>query len=79
VTTDQWNVSTVEIARLMGLANGENEAIRKLQASLAEIRQVRAAKAASRAFTLSELGEEATRGWRMGSVRSVAAWVGRAV
>jgi hypothetical protein len=57
VTPDQWDASTVEIARLIGLANGENKAIRKLEGSVAEIRQVQAAKAALRSFTPSELDE----------------------
>jgi hypothetical protein len=46
VTTDQWDASTAEIARLTDLANRDNEAIPKVEASVAEIRQVQAAKAA---------------------------------
>jgi hypothetical protein len=57
VTTDQWDASTVEIARLMDLANSENEAIRKLEASVAEIRQLEAAKAALPTSAALELDE----------------------
>ena len=57
MTTDQWDASTAEIARLMDLANSENEAIRKLEASVAEIRQLEAAKAALPASATLELDE----------------------
>jgi hypothetical protein len=57
VTTDQIDASTSEIARLMDSANNKNEAIRKFEASVSEIRQAQAAKAVLRAFVPSELGE----------------------
>jgi hypothetical protein len=57
VTTDQWDAQTAEIARLMDLAENEDAAIQQLETGLAERRRVRAAKAALRVFTPSELRE----------------------
>jgi hypothetical protein len=57
VTRDQWDAETAEIARLMGVADDEDAAIRQLGADVAAIRRVHAAKAALRTFTPSELRE----------------------
>jgi hypothetical protein len=57
VTTDQWDAQTAEIARLMDVAENEDAAIQQLEAGVAELRRVRAAKPALRAFTPSELRE----------------------
>jgi len=57
VTTDQWEVQTAEIARLMGVADDEGAAVQQVEAGVAAIRRVHAAKTALRAFTPSELAE----------------------
>jgi hypothetical protein len=57
VTNDQWDGQTAEIARLMDLADDEDAAIQQLEAGVAAIRRVRAAKTALRAFTPSEVRE----------------------
>ena len=57
VTRDQWDAQTAEIARLMDLADGEDAAIQQLEADVAAIRRVHAAKTALRTFTPSELRE----------------------
>jgi hypothetical protein len=57
VTRDQWDAQTAEIARLMDLADDEDAAIQQLEADVAAIRRVHAAKTALRAFTPSELRE----------------------
>jgi hypothetical protein len=57
VKRDRWYAQTAEIARLMDLADNEDAAIRQLEAGMAELRGVHAAKTALRAFTPSELGE----------------------
>jgi hypothetical protein len=57
VTTDQWDAQTAEIARLLDLADGEDAAIQQLEADVAAIRRVHAAKTALRTFTPSELRE----------------------
>ena len=57
MTTDQWDVQTAEIARLMGVADDEDAAVQQVEAGVAAIRRVRAAKTALRAFTPSELAE----------------------
>ena len=57
MTTDQWDVQTAEIARLMGVADDEGAAVQQVEAGVAAIRRVRAAKTALRAFTPSELAE----------------------
>jgi hypothetical protein len=57
VTNDQWDAQTVEIARLMDVADGEGRAIQQLEADVAAIRRVHAAKTALRTFTQSELRE----------------------
>jgi hypothetical protein len=57
VTTDQWDVQTAEIARLMGVADDEDAAVQQVEAGVAAIRRVHAAKTALRAFTPSELAE----------------------
>jgi hypothetical protein len=57
VTKDQWDAQTAEIARLMDLADGEDAAIQQLEADVAAIRRVHAAKAGLRAFSPSELRE----------------------
>jgi hypothetical protein len=57
VTRDQWDAQTAEIARLMDVADDEDAAIQQLEADVAVIRQVHAAKTALRAFTPSELHE----------------------
>jgi hypothetical protein len=57
VTRDQWDAQTAEIARLMDLADGEDAAIQQLDADVAAIRRVHAAKTALRTFTPSELRE----------------------
>ena len=57
MTTDQWEVQTAEIARLMGVADDEGAAVQQVEAGVAAIRRVRAAKTALRAFTRSELRE----------------------
>jgi hypothetical protein len=54
VTRDQWDAHTAEIARLMDVADNEDAAIRQLEACVADLRRVHAAKAALRAFTPSE-------------------------
>jgi hypothetical protein len=55
VTRDQWDAQTAEIARLMDVADDEDAAIQQLEADVAAIRGVHAAKTALRAFTPSEL------------------------
>jgi hypothetical protein len=57
VTRDQWDAQTAEIARLMDVADDEDAAIQQLEADVAAIRGVHAAKTALRAFTPSELRE----------------------
>jgi hypothetical protein len=57
VTTDQWDAQTAEIGRLMDLADNEEAAIQQLEAGVAELSRIRAAKTALRAFTPSELRE----------------------
>jgi hypothetical protein len=57
VTTDQWDAQTAEIARLMAVADGEDAAVQQLEADVAAIRRVHAAKTALRTFTPSELRE----------------------
>jgi hypothetical protein len=57
VTTDQWDVQTAEIARLMGVADDEDAAVQQVEAGVAAIRRVHAAKTALKAFTPSELAE----------------------
>jgi hypothetical protein len=57
VTKDQWDAQTAEIARLMDLADGEDAAIQQLEADVAAIRRIHAAKTALRAFSPSELRE----------------------
>jgi hypothetical protein len=57
VTRDQWNAQTAEIARLMDVADNEDAAIQQLEADVAELRGVHAAKTALRSFTPSELRE----------------------
>ena len=57
MTTDQWDAQTAEIARLMDVADDEDAAIQQLEADVAAIRRVHAAKTALRAFTPSELRE----------------------
>jgi hypothetical protein len=52
VTTDQWDAQTAEIGRLM-----DDAAIQQLEAGMAELSRIRAAKTALRAFTPSELRE----------------------
>jgi hypothetical protein len=57
VTRDQWDAQAAEIARLMDLADDEDAAIQQLEADVAAIRRVHAAKTALRTFTPSELCE----------------------
>jgi hypothetical protein len=57
VTRDQWDAQAAEIARLMDLADDEDAAIQQLEADVAAIRRVHAAKTALRTFTPSELRE----------------------
>ena len=57
MTRDQWDAQTADIARLMDFADGEDAAIQQLEADLAAIRRVHAAKTALRTFTPSELRE----------------------
>jgi hypothetical protein len=57
VTRDQWDAQTAEIARLMDLADNEDAAIQQLEADVAAMRRVHAAKTALRAVTPSELHE----------------------
>jgi hypothetical protein len=57
VTRDQWDAQTAEIARLMDVADSEDAAIQQLEADVAAIRRVHAAKTALRTFTPSELPE----------------------
>ena len=57
MTTDQWDVQTAEIARLMGVADDEDAAVQQVEAGVAAIRRVHAAKTALRTFTPSELRE----------------------
>jgi hypothetical protein len=57
VTTDRWDAQTAEIPRLVDCAKNEDAAIQQLETGLAELRRVRAAKAALPAFTPSELRE----------------------
>ena len=57
MTRDQWDPQTAEIARLMDLADGEDAAIQQLEADVAAIRRVHAAKTALRTFAPSELRE----------------------
>ena len=54
---DQCDAQTAEIARLMHVADNEEAAIRQLEADVAAIRRVHAAKTALRAFTPSEFRE----------------------
>ena len=53
MTTDQWDVQTAEIARLMGVADDEDAAVQQVEAGVAAIRRVHAAKTALRTFTPS--------------------------
>jgi hypothetical protein len=57
VTSDQRDAQTAEIARLMNVADDEDAAIQQLEAGVAAIRRVHAAKTALRAYTPSELRE----------------------
>ena len=57
MTTDQWYVQTAEIARLMGVADDEDAAVQQVEAGVAAIRRVHAAKTALRTFAPSELAE----------------------
>jgi hypothetical protein len=57
VTRDQWDAQKAEIARLMDVADDEDAAIRQLEADVAGMRRLHAAKTALRAFTPSELRE----------------------
>ena len=57
MTRDQWNAQTAEIARLIDVADNEDAAIQQLEADVAELRGVHAARTALRAFTPSELRE----------------------
>lgn len=57
MTRDQWDAQTAEIARLMDVADGEDAAVQRLEADVAAIRRVHAAKTALRTFTPSELRE----------------------
>ena len=57
VTRDQWDAQTAEIARLMDVADDEDAAIQQLEADVAAIRRVHAAKTAVRVFSPSELRE----------------------
>jgi hypothetical protein len=57
VTRDQWDAQAAEIARLVDLADDEDAAIQQLEADVAAIRRVHAAKTALRTFTPSELRE----------------------
>jgi hypothetical protein len=57
VKSDQWDAQTAEIARLMDVADEEDAAIQQLEAGVAAIRGVHAAKTVLRAFTPSELRE----------------------
>ena len=57
MTRDQWDTQTAEIARLMDVADGEDAAIQQLEADVAAIRRVHAARTALRTFTPSELRE----------------------
>ena len=57
MTRDQWDAQTAEIARLMGVADDEDAAVQQVEAGVAAIRRVHAAKTALRAFTPSELAE----------------------
>jgi hypothetical protein len=57
VATDQWDAQTAEIARLMEVADGEDAAIQQLEADVAAIRRVHAAKTALGAGTPTELHE----------------------
>jgi len=70
VTRDQWDAQTAEIARLMDVADHEDAAIQQLEADVAAIRRVHAAKTALRAFTPSELREalDLRRAWAQGSM-----------
>ena len=57
MTSDQRDAQTAEIAGLMNVADDEDAAIQQLEAGVAAIRRVRAAKTALRAFTPSEVRE----------------------
>ena len=57
MTTDRWDAQTAEIARLVDFAENEDAAIQQLEADVAAVRRVHAAKNALRAFTPSELRE----------------------
>ena len=57
MTRDQWDAQTAEIARLMDVADGEDAAIQQLDADVAAIRRIHAAKTALRTFTPSVLRE----------------------
>ena len=57
MTRDQWDAQTAEIGRLMDLADNEDAAIQQLEAGMAELLRVHAARTALRAFTPSELRE----------------------
>jgi hypothetical protein len=57
VTRHQWDAQTAQIAQLMGVADDQDAAIQQLEADLAAIGRVHAAKTALRTFTPSELRE----------------------
>ena len=57
MTRDQWDAQTAEIGQLMDVADDEDAAIQQLEADVAAIRRLRAAKTVLRAFTPSELRE----------------------
>ena len=57
MTRAQWYAQTAEIARLIDVADDEDAAIQQLEADVAAIRRVHAAKTALRTFTPSELRE----------------------
>ena len=70
MTRDQWDAQTAEIARLMDLADGQDAAIQQLEADVAAIRRVHAAKTSLRAFTPSKLRDalDVRRKWAEESV-----------
>ena len=55
MTTDRWDAQTAEIPRLVDFAKNEDAAIQQLDADVAAIRRIHAAKTALRTFTPSEL------------------------
>ena len=57
MTSDQRDAQTAEIARLMDVADDEDAAIQQLEADVAAVRRVHAAKTALRAFSPSEIRE----------------------